>query len=263
MNNQDQRPPQQPPQQPSVPPPNQQLPPAPQFPPPPNQQPSVQYQYGYQVHQHMQPEKQGNGLAVAGLILGIVACVFAFIPVLGAPMAILLVLIGIPMSAVSLNKSSKEGGTGKGVAVAGLVLQIAAVAIMVIWGVIIAQGISEGVKEASEQSSKGSSATESGQEETDKQTENTLQGFNADNKPQAMKIIIGELDSAELNDEFYYQPSTPNTCKYHLTNNPIQRTLVDDTDDWTDYTGTITIGGVLGTHLLADGCGQWERVDSL
>ena len=211
----------------------------------------------------MQPEKQGIGLAVAGLILGIVACVFAFIPVLGAPIAILLVLIGIPMSAIGLNASTKAAGTGKGIAIAGLVLQIAAIAIMVIWTVIIAQGISEGVKEVSELNTKRSSATESGQTATDEQTVKIPQSFNADNKPQAMKIIIGEADSAELNDEFYYQPSTPATCKYHLTDNPIQRTLVDDTDDWTDYTDAITIGGVLGTHLLADSCGQWERMDSL
>ena len=69
-------------------------------------------------------------MVIAGLILGIVACVFAFIPVLGAPMAILLVLIGIPLSAVGLSKANKAGGSGKEMAIAGLVLQIAAIAIM-------------------------------------------------------------------------------------------------------------------------------------
>ena len=151
--------PNQAPQQPPVPPPN---PPPPV--PAPNQQASVQYQYGYQVHQHIQPEKPGNGLGVAGLVLGILACCFAFIPVFGAPMAILLILIGIPMSAVALNKSSKAGGSGKGIAVAGLVLQIAAIVIMILWGLIIAVGVSEVTEEASKQTSPQSQEEETSQQ---------------------------------------------------------------------------------------------------
>ncbi|MEJ7596560.1 MAG: DUF4190 domain-containing protein [Kofleriaceae bacterium] len=63
---------------------------------------------------------QGNGLAVAGLVLGIVALVFFWIPFLNWILAILAIIFG----AVGNSKANKIGGKGKGMAIAGLVMGI-------------------------------------------------------------------------------------------------------------------------------------------
>lgn len=62
------------------------------------------------------PAPQGNGLAVAGLVLGILGLVFCFVPFFGWVLAIL----GIIFGAVGLNKANKVG-RGKGLAIAGLI----------------------------------------------------------------------------------------------------------------------------------------------
>lgn len=70
----------------------------------------------------------GKGQAIAGLILGIVAIVFAFGPVsawlcvIGLPVAI----VGLVLSVVG-GKKLKANGQPKGVATAGLVIGIIAV----------------------------------------------------------------------------------------------------------------------------------------
>ncbi len=59
-------------------------------------------------------------MAVAGLVLGIVALVFCWIPFLNWILAILAVIFG----AVGVSKANKIGGKGKGMAIAGLVMGI-------------------------------------------------------------------------------------------------------------------------------------------
>lgn len=69
------------------------------------------------VHQQT---SQGNGMAVAGLVLGILALVFCWIPFLNWILAILAIIFG----AVGNGKANKIGGKGKGMAVTGLILGI-------------------------------------------------------------------------------------------------------------------------------------------
>lgn len=76
-------------------------------------------------------------MAVAGLVLGILAAVFGLIPVIGAPLGVVLALIGIPLSAVALSKSKKTG-EGKGMALAGLICGIVALPFVIFWAVVIA-----------------------------------------------------------------------------------------------------------------------------
>lgn len=64
------------------------------------------------------PQQQGNGMAVAGLVLGILGAVLFFVPFIGWILAIL----GIIFGALGNSKASKIGGKGKGMAIAGLVL---------------------------------------------------------------------------------------------------------------------------------------------
>ena len=83
------------------------------FTPGPGPDPQVQYQ--------QQPQQsQGNGMAVAALVLGIIAVVLCFIPVLNW----ILALLGIIFGAVGLSKANKIGGKGKGFAMTGLILGI-------------------------------------------------------------------------------------------------------------------------------------------
>lgn len=80
----------------------------PQYPPP-------GYGGGYQ-----QP-RQTSGECVAGMVLGIVAVVFSFIPFVG-----LIGIVGLVLSIVGMRKARYQGRSGYGMGVAGLVCSIVA-----------------------------------------------------------------------------------------------------------------------------------------
>ncbi len=65
------------------------------------------------------PEQPGNGLAVAGLVCGIIGLVLCWVPVLGW----ILALLGIIFGAIG-NSKAKNGAKGKGMALAGLILGV-------------------------------------------------------------------------------------------------------------------------------------------
>ena len=67
--------------------------------------------------------KQGNGMAVAGMVLGIVACALFCVWYLSIPSAI----VGLILSVLG-GKRAKETGTGAGMAKAGMILSIIAIA---------------------------------------------------------------------------------------------------------------------------------------
>ena len=77
---------------------------------------------------------------VAGMILGIIAVIFAFIPVLGAFFAVPCLVIGLPLSAVDFVKK-KRLGEGLGMAIAGMVTSIIALVMVVGWGILVVIGI--------------------------------------------------------------------------------------------------------------------------
>lgn len=68
---------------------------------------------GATVHVHAQP--QGNGLATASLVLGILALIFVWIPLVGL-IAWILAPLGLVLGLVALSKP-----TGRGMAIAGTV----------------------------------------------------------------------------------------------------------------------------------------------
>lgn len=76
-------------------------------------------------------QNDGRGLGVAGLVVGIVAILFSFIPCLGM-WAIVPAIVGIVLSAVSISHANKANAQ-KGVAVGGLVCSIIAAAIAAYW----------------------------------------------------------------------------------------------------------------------------------
>ncbi len=71
--------------------------------------------------------KAGKGLGIAGLVLGIVAAVVAFVPCLGM-YAIIPGVIGLILSIVSIIQANKAGAA-KGMAIAGLVCSLIGISI--------------------------------------------------------------------------------------------------------------------------------------
>lgn len=76
-----------------------------------------QQSYGFTPGQDPQQQQQGNGMAVAGLVLGIIGLVLCWIPFLGW----ILALLGVIFGALGMSKAKKIGGRGNGMAIAGLV----------------------------------------------------------------------------------------------------------------------------------------------
>jgi Tfp pilus assembly protein PilE len=64
--------------------------------------------------------QQGNGMAVAGMILGIIGLALCWLPFVGW----LCALIGIILGALGMSKAKQIGGRGKGMAIAGLICGI-------------------------------------------------------------------------------------------------------------------------------------------
>jgi len=75
------------------------------------------------------PQQQGgNGLAVAGLVMGILSLVLFWIPFLG----ILLGLLGLIFGGIGIGRANKVG-KGKGMAIAGLVMGIIGLLLGLAW----------------------------------------------------------------------------------------------------------------------------------
>lgn len=77
------------------------------------------------------PANDGKGLGTAGLIVGIIAVFFSFVPCLGM-WAIIPAIVGVILSAMAISQANKAG-TPKGMAIGGLVCSIVAIAIAAYW----------------------------------------------------------------------------------------------------------------------------------
>ena len=110
--------------QPSYPPPSY---PQPSYPQPPYPQPG-----GYYGSPMLR--QQTSGMAVAGMVLGILSLVLFWASLL-AP---LLALLGIIFSSVGMSQGSKPGWTGKGMAIAGLVCSLITAAVWVLLVIAVA-----------------------------------------------------------------------------------------------------------------------------
>ena len=85
--------------------------------------------------------KKEKKMGVASLVLGIVALVVAWIPCVGA-YALVFSIVGLILGAVGIAVAKKKG-QGKGLSIAGLVCNVIATAIAVIWCVVMAKATSE------------------------------------------------------------------------------------------------------------------------
>jgi hypothetical protein len=87
-------------------------------------------------------EQRSNGMATAGFILALITLFFGWIPLLGW----LLWLLGLIFSAIGLGNAGKAGGTGKGLAIAGLVISLIGIVLKILVASVIltALGIGAG-----------------------------------------------------------------------------------------------------------------------
>jgi Tfp pilus assembly protein PilE len=92
----------------------------------------------YPPPQQAVPQQDGNGLAVAGMVLGILGLVLCWVAIIGWIVAI----VGVVLSALGMSKAKKLGGKNKGMAVAGLVCGIVGLAIGIIFFVIAMTAVS-------------------------------------------------------------------------------------------------------------------------
>jgi len=86
----------------------------------------------------------GQGLGIAGLVMGIVAILLALIPCISV-MGLVLGIAGIVLSAVGLSQATRANGV-KGLPTAGLVVSILGTCIALVWILFIAKLATEGGK---------------------------------------------------------------------------------------------------------------------
>lgn len=104
---------------------------------PESNQPAFPYNYPQSVPQ------PANGVAVGGMVTGIVGLVFAWVPVLG----FILGGIAVILSGVGIHNANTNNASGRGMAVAGLVCGILAVVFGIFWiAVIGAAGVATTVR---------------------------------------------------------------------------------------------------------------------
>jgi hypothetical protein len=77
--------------------------------------------------------QQGNGVAIAGMVLGIIGLGLFCVWYIAIPCAV----VGLILSAVGLKKSKEIGGKGKGMATTGLVLSVIALGLAIIIAVAV------------------------------------------------------------------------------------------------------------------------------
>ncbi|HEX2936836.1 MAG TPA: DUF4190 domain-containing protein [Bacteroidales bacterium] len=85
----------------------------------------------------------GQGLGIAGFVLGILALILAFIPCIGI-LALIPGIIGITLSAIAFSQASKEHGS-KGLIIAALVISIIGTGVGAIWPLAFASAAKTGM----------------------------------------------------------------------------------------------------------------------
>jgi len=89
-----------------------------------------------------QKSTAGQGFGIAGLILGIIAFIFAFIPCFGW-VALIPGIIAIALSIVALSQANKANGA-RGLIIAALVVSVFGTSVAILQGFIFAGLLSEG-----------------------------------------------------------------------------------------------------------------------
>jgi hypothetical protein len=98
--------------------------------------------YPQQQPPFAQPASQpSNGVAIGGMVTGIVGLVFGWVPIVG----FILGAVAVILSGVGLRNANSKNASGRGMAVAGLVCGILAVLFGLFWILVIGAAASSGV----------------------------------------------------------------------------------------------------------------------
>ncbi|RKT57811.1 MmpS family transport accessory protein [Saccharothrix australiensis] len=95
--------------------------------------------------QHAAPTPPRNGLGTAGLVLGLLGLPAAFLPVIGL-VAWPLVVLGLVLGALGVARASRGRATNKGIAVAGVVLSAAGLAVCALWAAFFGKAASDAAR---------------------------------------------------------------------------------------------------------------------
>lgn len=118
-----------------------------QYPPP--YQPHQQYGAPYgpphpqpPYPQQQYPRQQTNGIATGGFVTALVGAVLALVPFLGI-VSWVISPVGLVLSIVGLTAAARKNGTGRGLAVAGMILGAVGLLICFLWVIGFAGAVSE------------------------------------------------------------------------------------------------------------------------
>lgn len=83
---------------------------------------------------------QQNGLAIAGMVLGITSVVLFFL----SWIATIIAIVGLILSLVGLSKAKKLGGTGRGMAIAGVITSSVGIVVSIVTLLVVVDKIKKG-----------------------------------------------------------------------------------------------------------------------
>ncbi|GAA2849548.1 hypothetical protein GCM10010472_03190 [Pseudonocardia halophobica] len=114
---------------------------------------------------HLPPSPPKNGLGTAGFVLGLIALVLSFIPIIGV-IALPLSIIGLILGSVGTHRASKGEATNKGLAIAGIATSVLALLICMLWAAAFGNAVDDTRTSASNSTSASQSSALSDSAET-------------------------------------------------------------------------------------------------
>lgn len=203
----------------------------------------------------------GNGLATTGFVLGLLGFLGAWIPLLNV-IGILLAVLGVIFAITGLVRASKVG-TGKGLAVTGLVLGAVAIVVAVVINVVVLGAVDSAVQDATSTTVDVPAGSDASSEASDSDTGSTR----SDPAPLGSAVSGGDwtvtINSVTTADEDSYG-STPDPGKTLLVVN-LTATYTGDDDQGSTAWATVKYVSPDGTSVDSTD-GFWipeDKFDSL
>lgn len=119
--------------------------------------------YQYYAPPPFAPPKKGAGLAIASLVLGIIALLLSWVPIINN-LAAVLAVVGLGLGIPALLRARKGTHEGRGMAIAGLVTSVVAIAVVIATQAFYSEVIDEVGREL-DRSTSSSAADTPGDEE--------------------------------------------------------------------------------------------------
>jgi hypothetical protein len=140
------------------------------------------------------PQKQGAGLAIASMVLGIVALLLSWIPIINNVAAIVAV-VGLGLGIPALIRARRGTHSGTGMAITGLVTSVVAVVVVILTQMLFVKAIDEVERSFDESLAEIESGAEPGAEEETAETQEVV--------PLGVPAPVGDyqvtVDAVELN----------------------------------------------------------------